>query len=257
VTVTVGQTLAVCAARLGADATGVLARLAGVVGDEAREAAATLARQGDRESMQRRALTAAEARVPSTQTLRHVHPSWIEAVLEDLPERARFAIGGSSALPLDVWLARRVIASIPPMPTVAQRPLERVLVRSSTEVHAWLSSVGSDQLAFALGSHAATHPLLLAASVRIGRAPRVGQLGPQRAAIARCRGISLGEGERALLVVASRALAPHLANDPIGRLQLPRRLPRALGVLVENELITHASTPIDHAPTWAALLVET
>jgi len=255
VTVTVGQTLAVCAERLGAHATGVLARLAGVVGDEAREAAATLARQTDRESMQRRAQTAAEARVPSTQTLRAIHPSWIEAALGDLPERARSAIGGSSAV--DVWLARFVMATIPPMPAVAQRPLERVLVRSSTDVHAWLSSVGADQLAFALGNPAASHPLLSAASDRIGRTPRVGQLGPQRAAIARCRGISLGEGERALLVVASRALAPHLANDPVGRIQLPRRLPRALGVLVENELITHASTPIDHAPTWAALLVET
>lgn len=254
-TASVGQVLAVCAERLGADATGVLARLAGGTGDEARGAAAALARLDDRERRQRRAQTAADGRMPGPQALRAVHPSWIEAALVELPGRARAAVAGSPhPVPVDVWLARIAVASMPPMPSVAVRPLETLLVRPSADVLAWLSSVGADQLAFALGGAAASHPLLAAAAVRIGKAPRAGQLGPQRAAIARCRGISLDEGERALLVVASRALASHLATDPVGRLQLPRRLPRTLGILVQNELIAHASTSVDHAPSWAALL---
>lgn len=253
----VGQTLAVCAERLGSDATGVLGRLAGAVGDEAREATAALTQLDERERRQRRAQTAAGARVPGPQALRGIHPSWIEAALGDLPERARAAVAGSpNPVPVDVWLARMAVAVMPPMPAVAQRPLDAVLVRPATDVLAWFSSVGADQLAFALGVAAASHPLLAAAAVRIGKAPRAGQLGPQRAAIARCRGISLDEGERALLVVASRALASHLAADPIGRLQLPRRLPRALGILVENELVTYPSTSIDQAPSWAALVAD-
>lgn len=256
-TASIGQTLAVCAERLGADATGVLGRLAGVVGDEAREAAAALARLDDRERRQRRAQTSADARVPGLQALRAVHPSWIEAALVELPERARAAAAGSPhPAPVDVWLARMAVASIPPMPSVALRPLEAVLVRASADVLAWLSAVGADQLAFALGGAATSHPLLAAAAARIGRAPRAGQLGPQRAAIARCRGISLDEGERALLVIASRALASHLATDPVGRLQLARRLPRALGILVENELVAHPPTSLDQAPSWAALLAD-
>lgn len=256
-TASVGQTLAVCAERLGSDATGVLGRLAGVVGDEARDAAAALARLDDRERRQRRAQTAADARAPGPQALRAVHPSWVEGALVELPARARAAVAGSPhPAPVDVWLARMAAAAMPPMPSVAQRPLEAVLVRPGPDILAWLSSVGADQLAFALGGGASSHPLLAAAAVRSGSAPRAGQLGPQRAAIARCRGISLDEGERALLVVASRALASHLASDPVGRLQLSRRLPRALGILVENELVAHPSTSLDDAPSWAALLAD-
>jgi hypothetical protein len=139
---------------------------------------------------------------------------------------------------------------------VARRPLDQVLVRPAPHVLAWVSSVGADQLAFALGAAASSHPLLATAAARIARSPRTGQLGPQRAAITRCRGVSLDEGERALVVVAGRALAPHLAVDPVGRLQLTRRLPRALGILVENELLAHASIALDQAPSTAALFAE-
>jgi hypothetical protein len=256
VTVRVGDALAVCAERLGTDATGVLARLAGAVGEEARAAAAELAAVDDRERRQRRAVFSAEARATGAQALRAVHPSWIEAALAGLPERARAATAGSQWEPIDVWLARFATASLPPMPAVARRPLDQVLVRPAPHVLAWLSSVGADQLAFALGAAASSHPLLAAAAARIARSPRTGQLGPQRAAITRCRGVSLDEGERALVVVAGRALAPHLAVDPVGRLQLTRRLPRALGILVENELLAHASIALDQAPSTAALFAE-
>jgi hypothetical protein len=74
VTVRVGDALAVCAERLGTDATGVLARLAGAVGEEARAAAAELAAVDDRERRQRRAVFSAEARATGAQALRAVHP---------------------------------------------------------------------------------------------------------------------------------------------------------------------------------------
>jgi hypothetical protein len=256
VTFGVGDVLAVCADRLGADATGVLARLAGVVGDEARAAAAELAALGDRDRRQRRAAVAAESRATGTQSLRGVHPSWIEAALAELPARARTATAGSSREPIDLWLARFATASIAPIRAHAQRRLAHQIQRDSTNVVAWLSSVGADQLAFALGTAAATHPVLAAAASRIQTAPRVGQLGPKRAAITHCRGVSLDEGERALLVVASRALAPHLADDPVGRLQLARRLPYALGILVDRELLAHRADSVDNAPSLAALLTD-
>jgi hypothetical protein len=249
----IGDALAACAERLGTDATGVLGRLGGVVGDEVRATAVELAAVDDRERRHRRAVFAAEARTTGAQVLRAVHPTWIESTLADLPERARLAIAGGSAGPAETWLARWATASMPPMPAVARRPLEHVIMRSAPDIVAWLSSVGADQLAFALGAPAASHPLLAAAVARIAQPPRAGQLGPQRAAIARCRGVSLDAREGALLVVAGRALAPHLSGDPVGRLQLTRRIPHALGLLVEAELLAYASLSLDQAPSPGAL----
>lgn len=250
----VAGALAAGADRLGSDATGVLARLAGSLGVTAREMAHTLDEVDGTARTRLRAELAAAARAPVPAGLRLVHPTWIEAALAELPSRARTAIASPGGAALDVWLARWATAAVPPMPTAPLTDLERVIAREPEAVLAWLAGIGADQLAFALGPAAAAHPLLAAAARRIAQPPRHGALGPKRAAIARCRGITLDDGSDALLVVAGRALAPQLVDAPLARVQLTRRLPYLQGKRLEHELVTHASITRDHVPTWAALL---
>ncbi len=237
----IGAARAVAAERLGDHAQSVLARLAGPIGHAAREAAAELARMDASTRKRRRAEVTALSRAAVSAGLRGVHPSWIEAVLAELPARARAALADGATDPVDVWLARWATSSFP-----SEAGDD---ARYSIE---WLVGIGADQFAFALGEQARALPSLAAAVARIDRPPRVGQLGPKRAAIARCHDISLDD-DLAFVRVACRALAPHLAVDQVARLQLIRRLPRALGIVVERELSAHAATSFDQCPTWAAL----
>lgn len=253
-TALLGEALALCAERLGTDATPVLARLGGPLGDATRTAARDLAALPTDQRRHRRAEILAHARSPVPQGLRAIDPTWIEAALEPLPVRARTALASPSTDPIDVYLVRLATASLPPMPVTPRTPFEHLIAGDGPAVLARLAAIGADQLAFALGAPAATHPVLAAAASRIATSPRLTNLGSQRAAITRARGISLDDVPGALVIVATRALAPHLSTDPLARLQLTRRLPRPLGLLVERELVAHAASPLDHAPTWAALL---
>lgn len=238
----VGAALAVAASRLGDDAPAVLARLAGSVGDAARTSATALGALDDPSAKRRRAEIVALARSPSLASIRGVHPTWIEAALAELPARARAALAGQATDETDVWLARWALASLPPMPS--HEPLD--LAR--------LEAIAHDQLAFALGPAAVSLPALQVAITRIAKPPRAGSLGPHRAALDRCRGASLAD-PTALLRIAARTLAPHLAAEPLRRLQLTRRMPYEQGRLVEAELVAHADVPLTSVPTWAALTV--
>jgi hypothetical protein len=232
----IGEALAVAARRLGKRAPGVLARLAGPLGDETRGAAEHL---GDKAS---RISAAAAARAPVPPAFRLVHPTWIEAVLEELPPRARQALAGGEADRVDVWLARWATAELPPTIDLPR-----------DDVTAWLLSIGHDQVAFALGiTQALAIPVLVNAARRITKPPRVGQLGLQRAAILRCTDVDPTD-EVSIIRIAGRALAPHFATDQLARLALTRRLPRPIGLLIERELDAHAATLFDQCPTWEAL----
>jgi len=242
----VASALASCAARLGDDATAVLSRLAGPLGDDVRAAARALAALDAATAKHRRAEVAALARSPALAAIRRIDHSWLEAALVELPERARTAVDSPPTNPTDVWLARWALSSIPPQ--VDQRPPDVLL--------AWLRSIALDQLALALGPQAATAsapPALRAAVARITRPPRLDALGPARAALVRCRDATLDD-ESSLLAIAGRALAPHLASQPLAILALTRRLPYPQGSLLERELVAHAATPLDQVPTWDALV---
>lgn len=249
---TVATAVAIAAAKLGADGASVLARLADSLGDAAREAAAELAQHDKRWRLEQAAI----ARAPVPLGLRAVHPTWIEAVLDELPPRARAALASGGGDAVDVWLARWATADVPPMVTRARgRGLPAMIASEPHDLVAWLSSIGADQLAFALGAQAASIATLASAVVRIAKPPRAGQLGPRRAAITRCRDIDPAD-ELATVRVAGRALAPHLATNQLARLAVTRRLPRPLGLVVHRELLAHAATFLDHCPTWLALSAE-
>ncbi len=243
-----GDAIAAAAARLGDDeARAVLARLAGPIGDQARAAW---------DAGTRRVVRGV---VPDG--LSGAHASWLEAGLARLPGRARIAVGARAVDPLDVWLARRACAGIPPLPPIAgarRRPasLDEALALSAAQLREWLVGVGIDQLVFAVGTGAALDDLVrrsaraAASAVRIHAAPRAGQLGPRRAAIAR----SSGTLDDALpMRIGARAIAPYVARQPLARAQLRCRLSVSAGSLLDGELRAHAADPIEHAPTWAAL----
>jgi hypothetical protein len=232
----------------------VLARLAGPLGEAARAAIAT---HPDRAT---RAAWAAVSRAPVPAGLRGVHPSWIEAGLADLPDVARGAVAAGGGDPARTWLARWATASIPPMPAVTAARVTSVA--SATRVDAatlqrWIEDAGADQLALALAAAggdavaAAARIVgvrLFEAAARIPIAPRAGGLGSTRAAIARCK-VELDD--RALVRIGARAIAPHV--DPLARLQIAHRLPRAVGLVVRDELERGAGAAVADAPRWAAL----
>lgn len=232
----------------------VLARLAGPLGDDVRAAASAPA---DRAT---RARWAATVRTSVPAGIRGVHPSWIEAGLAGLPERARAAVASGGGDAVDTWLARWATAGIPPMPAITASRVSSA--DSVTRVDAlalarWLEGVGADQLALALTAAgeqamaAATERVgegLIAAAARIARAPRVGALGPVRAAIERCRVVLDGS---ALHRIGGRAIAPHV--DALARLQIMHRLPRVLGQIVGHELAAARHTSLGDAPRWVAL----
>jgi hypothetical protein len=194
--------------------------------------------------------------------LRGAHPSWIEAELAALPERARTAVatGGGGGEPVDVWLARWATAAIPPMPVVTAvrvTSAEAATQVDATTLERWLGEVGADQLALVLstaggGAVAAAARIvgdrLSVAAARITRAPRAGALGPTRAAIERCR---LPLDEHALSRIGARAIAPYI--DGLMRLQIMHRLPRPLGLVIGGELAAAARAAAMDAPRWDAL----
>ena len=239
--------LAVAAERLGDDAAAVLSRLAAPLGYEVGATYAALVALEPAVRKRRRAALAVLARAPLPVGSRAVHPSWLEAALATLPGRARTAVSAPSTDPADVWLARWATADLPPFGATDE------LEAASRDPLAWLTGIGADQLAFALGAPARAIAALAGACTRIELPPRVGQLGPKRAAIARCHDVSLDD-DLALVRVASRALAPHLASDELARLQLIVRLPRPVGMMVARELAAHAGVALDQCPTWAALV---
>jgi hypothetical protein len=154
-----------------------------------------------------------------------VHPSWLDA-LDPRTRSALTAIASTAGSPtdVDVWLARWALADLP-VAAPPQLPLEL----------AWLVRIGRSQIAFALGQSAPPN------------------LGPRRAAIERCRDAKLDD-ELSLVRVACRALAPHLAANRLGVLQLTRAQPRPIGLVIERELLANAEVPLDQVPPWASLV---
>jgi len=249
---TFGDALAAAAVGLRDRAPEVLARLGGPLGEEARAAWAAGTRRVTRGVL--------------PEGLAGAHESWLDAGLAALPARARAAIaaardGQAGAAPIDVWLARRACAGIPPLPPIVnarRRPasLADALALSAAQLREWLVGIGIDQLVFAVGPGAALDDLVrrspraAASARRIHVAPRAGELGPRRAAIARSSGAL---DDTLPLRIGARAIAPHVACVPLARAQLRCRLPVTWGTLIDHELRAHAGDALAHAPTWAAL----
>lgn len=231
----------------------VLARVGGALGEAAREAAGV--------ERSERAKWAVAARTPVPAGMRGVHPSWLEAGLAGLPPRARAAVAAGGGTSVDAWLARWATAGIPPMRPVGAGRIDSADAATRADAASltrWLEDAGADQLALALGAAggqalaAAARVVgerLGAAAARISAAPRLGALGPVRAAIARCR-VELDE--RALLRIGARAVAPHL--ERLARLRIAHRFPHAIGRWVAEELEAAARAPLVDAPRWDALI---
>lgn len=251
----IGELLAIVAERLGSDRTAVLSRLAGIRVEPA-------------PAQQRRAEILAAARAPIPGSLRAIQPTWIEHALAELGDgpgpsadtasvtrgRARRVLASPTTDPIDIWLARWATHALPP--TLSDARLPAIAGdQDAAAVVDWLGRIGADQMAFALDDQARAVPALAAAVERIAKPPRAGQLGPRRAAIARCRDAPLDD-DLSFVLVGCRALAPHLAADQLARLQLILRLPRPVGIVVARELSLHAATSFDQCPSWAALAAQ-
>jgi hypothetical protein len=220
---------------LAARGTDLLARLGGPWGEAARAAA----RELERVDKVERARRLAEVRLPVPPGVRGVHRSWLEHGLAGLPLRARRAVAEGPSDPIDTWLARWACRELPPLLVSAARDVRvpaDLAALGGEALHAWLAAVGRAHLA--------------AAAAIARREQRRDALGPARALIVRCEG-----GD--VLAIAARALAPHLAHDPLAGRRLAVRLPRDLGRAIERELAAHAADPLADAPAWAALVAST
>ena len=258
----IGEAVAAAADRLGSDARAVLARLGGSLGVHARGAAAELEMLAAAPRRRARAASAVTARAPSPRGLRGSHPTWIEAALRELPERARHAVAANGGTEVDVWLARWACAELPPLPSLPPAPpappararwptsAAEAIELPGELVRAWLERIGADQLALVMAS--AGKRSNDRAGDRIARPPRAGALGPVRAAIARCQGAL--PDELAHVRIGARSIAPYF--DGLSRRQLIVRLPRPLGLIVEAELAGAARVPIDQCPAWTALAAD-
>ncbi|MFN0250508.1 MAG: hypothetical protein ACKV2T_26745 [Kofleriaceae bacterium] len=261
----------------------VLARIAGPIGEAARDRAREIARLDEKTSRATRATWLAAARTPIPAGLRGIDATWIEvaitrivhierdgderdaghehpraARLDALAARARRVLLDGPGSDGDVWLARWLCASFPPMPAIEEhgatgatsaivrpRSISEAVAMSAVNLRAWLEEVGADTLAFAVGKDAtAMSSRLGAAAVRIAQAPRFGEMGDRRSAIERAR---ITFDESALLRVGARTVGPHAGE--IERRQLAHRLPRDTGVLAEMEAFAGSAG----APTWRAL----
>ncbi|MCX5745427.1 MAG: hypothetical protein NT062_23365 [Proteobacteria bacterium] len=213
----------------------VLARIGGTIGEAARAAT----RDPAASSSADRARWAAAVRMPVPPGMRAVHPSWIEARLATLPPQARGAMVGQGHDRGSVWLARWACAGL-----ATELPAELDL--DGDGITRWLLDVGADQLAVAARAAGAD---LLAAIAR-----RYPQLAPALERIARGRDVLVDRvvDERRLLVIGARCTAPHLV-DPFHRRALALRLPRAVGVVVDDVWRAHAGEPRDGVPAWVAL----
>jgi hypothetical protein len=215
----------------------VLARIGGTLGEAARAADPR---------------TIEDVRAPVPPGLRGVDPSWLEVALADLPPRAREVLAAGPRDEADVWLARRACAGIPPLPPIdpaLARPRTRhdLLRMSPRAMRDWLVEVGRDQLAFAAGDHARAVPELAAAAARIARAPRAGELGARRDAIARAS--FAGPRSADPFTVGVRALAPHLDTLIARAVVLRFPHPDALGIAFE--LTAHRD---GRSGSWEALV---
>jgi hypothetical protein len=250
--------IAAVASKLGADAEGVLARIAGELGDEARAALTALAQLPAGAQQAQRARWMAVARIAVPEGFRMIHPTWIEAALAELPAPAREAVANLGTSPREVWLARTAMAGFVAMPqttvSMAKLPAELPALPPSA-LHAWLERAGADQLARAVqiaGDHpgdpmmqlVARDPALRDARDRISVPPRVGQFGSDRAVVERCTQVP--HDETRLVRIGARAVAAHLS--PLVRQQLVQRLPRAIGVAVRQEL----NRPANSMLAWIA-----
>ena len=247
--------LAVVALRLGADGEPVLARIGGVLGAHARAAAAAIAKLDPGAQKLERARVRATSRVLWPAGLRAIHPTWIEAVLADLPARARTAVANGQGDASDTWLGRWALAGFVAMPLAGPGTTDAVRVPAdlpalaADALRAWLERAGADQLARALqlGGGAVEATWFVEAATRIAVPPRLGQLGADRAIVRRCAGIP--DDDVRLVRIGARTVAPHL--DVLVQRQLVQRLPRALGVIVRTELSAFAGD-LNRA-SWPAL----
>jgi hypothetical protein len=255
----IGHAIAVAARKLsslGGDRDGVLARIAGPLGAEARAAVAELDKLDGGKQKLARAEWAAQVRAPVPAGFRSIHPTWIEAALAPLPPRARAAVAsGGGADPVDVWLARWATASFVTMPPTGRLRVkvpDDVAGLDADSVLVWLARIGADQLAYALGPSAigVMGSDLREALERIRQPPRAGQLGPIRAAIERCEAQRTDQQIR-VVEIGANAAAPHLS--PIVRRQVVARLPRVVGLGVARAFAAGAVMGLDRSPSWMAL----
>jgi hypothetical protein len=151
----IGEALAVAARRLGGDRDGVLARLGGALGVEARAAVVRASTFDAGKQKLRRAEVAVLARAPLPPGLRGVHPTWIEAALAELPPRARTALANGGGDATDVWLARWATATFVAMPELRRGPpahAGELVALSHEELAAYIARVGVAAIAPAFAS---------------------------------------------------------------------------------------------------------
>jgi hypothetical protein len=267
----------------------VLARLGGSIGEAARAAAEELAGS---QMLRARVLAAVRVPVPAGIRGVHPSWIEAGLVGLPVRARQALASGPSDSIDVWLvrWACAAIppLPAADPAAGAAASPasIDDAVRLPGDGLARWLAEVGADQLAHAVRkagvraiAEVATRVIgdrLRAAAARIDRAPRAGALGPARAAIARCRGelrapvrsavagdastvraqplaitVAAGVDEHLLVRIGCRAIAPHV--DALARQQLAVRLPRPLGLIVRDELASHARTPVAECPTWLAL----
>ena len=246
----IGEAVATAAHRLGSVRDAVLARLGGPLGEAARAAAAALARVAPDAQKLQRARWMAASRLVWPENFRAIHPTWIEAVLGELPARARTAVANGSGDPIEIWLARRALAGFVAMPAArdAIRTPVDVPAVPADPLRAWLEQIGADQLASALARIGGEDVIAADPRLAAARARGTAGLGPPRAVVHRCSG--LVDEDTRLVRAGIRTVAPHL--DARGRRQVLQRLPRALALELRGDLHAFAADP--QPASWAALI---
>ena len=262
------------------DSAAVLARLGGVIGEEARVlvAAWTALDRGARARGIADAILSVRRSAPLGLAL--IHADWIEAALAGEGARVLAIVSGAAPAPpaVKAWLERRVLGRFVAMPralsgpaavtpvTLAAAPpawIERALVRAGVFqlAHALLGQLAGAgdargraviaSLAARLGPHGGAFVDAVGVVVATGELAAAARWGSRRAAIARVSGASLGEDAQALLAIGARAFAPHLQGD--APRQLVQRLARGVGLRVEAELARGMLVRAD-PPRWDELV---
>lgn len=257
---------ALAAAASGSELAGALARLGGPLGDDVRAKVAVLAALAPPARKAQRAAWAAVARAPTPPGIRGVHGSWIEAALDELPERTRADLASGGGDRVAVWLVRSACAALPPMPQVRLRDrvesLDDVLALPSAALASWLENVGAEQVAVLAISSKTVELVrrrpgevgarLRAAVARVWPFFRKDLLGYPLSEVARrCGGTPLED--LGLARIGARTIAAHAAVRSLAAEQLAYRLPRPLGLAVLAELRAFAATPSERVPSWRVL----